>query len=382
MEAAPESSGSATQSGPIAVYGATGYTGNLVARELRRRGIDFLIAGRNRAKLEALSAQLGGARSRVASLDDAAALREMLESCAAVIGCAGPFTLHGEPLVSAAAEVGTHYIDTTGEQGFMKMVFDRYGERAAQSGAALLPAMGFDYAPGDLLAARTAEGMGPLDEIVIAYCVRGFRATRGTALSTIEILSGGDLVWHGGGWRRGPSSADGGRWRFPEPIGEQRTLRYPAGEQITVPRHLETEQVRTLLSGMMVPPALGPILSLTMPLLGLTLRTPLRDAAEALIRRLPEGPDEASRAKTRFLISCEARAGSRARRGAVTGGDPYGLTAAITVEAALRCTQPSFERSGALAPAQAFEPQAFLDSLSEFGVSTELEPLPEAAAAR
>lgn len=363
-------------SGPIAVYGATGFTGRLIARELLRRGAELTIAGRDRGKLEALSAELGGVPWAAASLDDDAALRSLLEPCAAVIACAGPFTLHGEPLVAAAAETGTHYIDTTGEQPFMRLVFDRYGERAARSGVALLTGMGFDYAPGDLIAARTAEGMGPLDEIVIAYFVHGFAPTQGTALSALEIMRGGDVVWRDGEWRPAPRSAAGGRWRFPEPVGEQRMLRYPAGEQITVPRHVETARVRTLLSGMVVPPRLTALAAPTSPLLGLALRTPLGNAAAALVRRLPAGPDERRRKAARFTISCEARAGSRSRRGSVGGADVYGLTAAITAQAALLCADPSYDRRGALAPAQAFDPASFLAALAGFGVSAEVEPLP------
>ncbi len=365
---------------PIAVYGATGFTGRLIARELRRRRADFVIAGRSRGKLDALSEELGGVPVATAPLDDGAALRELLGPCATVIACAGPFTLHGEPILAAATETGTHYVDTTGEQPFMKMVFDRYGERAAQRGAALVSGMGFDYAPGDLIAALTADGMGPLDEIVIAYCVRGFAPTQGTALSALEIMRGGDVVWRDGEWRPAPHSADGGSWRFPEPIGEQRMLRYPAGEQVTVPRHVQTARVRTLLSGMVIPPRLMPLAAPATPLAGLAMRTPLRGVAAALVRRLPEGPDERRRKAARFVISCEARAGSLARRGTVRGTDIYGLTAATTAHAALLCADPSYDRSGALAPAQAFDPASFLASLADFGVSAEVDPLSGPAA--
>lgn len=218
-----------------------------------------MLAGRSREKLEALSEELGGAGAAVVPLDDPTGLRQMLEPCSVVIGCAGPFTLHGEPLVAAAADTGTHYLDTTGEQFFIQMAFERYGERAAESGAALVSGMGFDFVPGDLLAALVAEGMGPLEEIVLAYCVHGFVPTHGTALSALEIMAGGDVVWRDGEWQPAPRSAGGGRWRFPEPIGEQRMLRYPAGEQITVPRHVQTARVRTLLNGMVVPPRLMPL---------------------------------------------------------------------------------------------------------------------------
>ena len=122
------------QTGPIAVYGATGYTGRLVAAELRRRGAEAVLAGRNRPKLEILAEDLGGGLAiQEASLDDSAALRELLDPCAAVIACAGPFRLHGEPVLAAAVETGTHYVDTTGEQPFMLKVFEDYGPSAEQA---------------------------------------------------------------------------------------------------------------------------------------------------------------------------------------------------------------------------------------------------------
>jgi short subunit dehydrogenase-like uncharacterized protein len=374
MAAAENSSDAPAQSGPIVVYGATGFTGGLIARELRERGADLLIAGRDRGKLEALSEELGGVPTVAVALDDDAALRGMLEPCAAVVACAGPFALHGEPLLAAAVDTGTNYLDTTGEQQFIKLVFDRYGEPAARKGAALVPAMGFDFAPGDLIAALAAEGMGSLEEIVVAYCVHGFAPTHGTALSALEVMRGEDVVWSAGDWRPAPRSASGGRWRFPDPIGEQRMLRYPAGEQITVPRHVETARVRTLLNGMVVPPRLMPLAVGLSPLLGLAMRTPLRRAAGALVRRLPAAPSERDRKASRFTVSCEARSRTGSRRGTVRGSDVYGLTAASLAHGALRCADPSYERSGALAPAQAFDPASFLAALGDAGLTHEVEP--------
>lgn len=367
------------QSGPVAVYGATGFTGGLIARRLKDAGAEFLIAGRSRGKLDRLSAELEGVPVRAVAADDAAGLREMLEGCSAVIGCAGPFSLHGEALVAAAADTGTHYLDTTGEQPFIRMVFERYGKRAEETGAALVSGMGFDYLPGDLIAALTAEGMGPLDEIVVAYAVHGFAPTQGTSLSALEMMRADDVVWADGRWQPGPRSADGGRWRFPDPIGEQRMLRYPAGEQITVPRHVETQRVRTLLNGMVVPPRLMPLAVGASPLLGATMRTPLRKAAAALIRRLPAAPSEADRVKSRFTISCEARGAAAVRRGVVRGSDVYGLTAASLAHGAMLCADPGYDRRGALAPAQAFDPTSFLAALADSGLSVEVEPLPGSA---
>src|SRR6188472_2125798 len=95
------------KTGPIAVYGATGFTGGLIARELKDAGADLLIAGRDRGKLEGLSEELGGVPFVAVSVNDAAGLRGMLEGCSVVVACAGPFTLYGEPIVEAAVETGT-----------------------------------------------------------------------------------------------------------------------------------------------------------------------------------------------------------------------------------------------------------------------------------
>jgi short subunit dehydrogenase-like uncharacterized protein len=365
------------QAGPIAVYGATGYTGRLVAAELRRRGADAVLAGRNRAKLEILAEDLGGHPSiQAASLDNPQALEELLEPCEAVIACAGPFALHGEPVLAAAVKARTHYVDTTGEQTFMRKVFDDYGPAAERAGVALVTAMGFDYAPGDMIAALVAEGMGPLDEIVLAYAVHGFGPTRGTARSALGIMAGGDVEWRDGALVSGSRGVGGGSWDFPEPEGRNRMLRYPAGEHVTVPRHVRTQRVRTLItaSTLLPLPLVPRVAPLVMTPSQLAMRTPLRRAVEALVPRLPEGPSEESRRKARFMVDCEARKGPRVRRGTVTGSDPYGLTARLTVEGALRCATPGYDRKGALAPSQAFEPHEFLDALADSGVEYAVEP--------
>ena len=373
------------QSGPIVVYGATGYTGRLVARELARLDAEFVLAGRNAAKLDALVAELDAEPETAAvALDDPAGLRRLFEPAAAVIACAGPFTVHGEPVLAAAVETGTHYLDTTGEQTFMRMVFDGYGEPAKRAGAALVTAMGFDYVPGDMIAALTAEGMGPLDEVVLAYSVEEFGMTRGTLHSSLRILGGDPVTYRDGAWVP-PSGGDrAGTWEFPQPIGRQAMLRFPGGEPITVPRHVDTRNVSVLFSAKSVLPSahLAPAADVLMPAMRLALRTPLRRAADALIERLPEGPEEEARRACKFTISCEARAGDTRRRGLIKGSDVYGLTAVSIVRGALLAAAPGFGHEGALAPAQAFDPAEFLAAFGEHGVEHEVDPLPAAAAAK
>ena len=363
------------QSGPIVVYAATGYTGRLVSAELARRGADFVLAGRSRPKLDSLAAELEPTPGVAAvPLDDAAGLRNLLADAAAVIACAGPFTLHGKPVVDAAVGTGTHYLDTTGEQPFIRSVFSDHGADAESSGAALVSGMGFDYAPGDLLAALTASRIeGPIAELTLAYSIRGFGPTRGTALSALEMIGGGDVEWRDGAYREAGRSAGRGRFDFPSPIGNRRVGRYPAGEQITVPRHLDVATVRTVIEMSSVTPALlGPAAAPLMTVAGYLLDTPARKLAAKAIERLPEGPTVPERQAARFTIVCDASGASEKRRGIVRGSDVYGITAVTTTEGALRMARPDYDRAGALAPAQAYDPRDFLDSLRAHGLTYQL----------
>jgi short subunit dehydrogenase-like uncharacterized protein len=365
------------QSGPIAVYGASGYTGQLIATELARREADFVLAGRNLAKLEAVAAGCGGPPVRAAALDDPAALRELLAPCAAVIACAGPFALHGEPVLRAAVETATAYVDTTGEQPFMRSVFDVHGPAAEQAGVPLVTAMGFDYMPGDMIAALTAAGMGPLDDISFAYSVRSFGPSRGTTSSAIGQIGGGDVEWRNGRLVPGDDAVRRAPHDFPPPVGRQRMTRYPAGEHITVPRHVETANVHTTLTAATSAghPRLAPLASVTMPVIQRLVRTRARGVIERAIARLPEGPSPENRARSQFTIDCQARAGGKGRRGVIDGRDVYGLTAASTVEAALRLAAAANGPSGALAPSQAFDPADFLAAMRPHGIRYELSDL-------
>jgi short subunit dehydrogenase-like uncharacterized protein len=153
-------------------------------------------------------------------------------------------------------------------------------------------------------------------------------------------------------------------------------VRYPSGEHLTVPRHVGARTVRTLLaaSTVMPHPSLAPAASLFMPTTELVLRTPVRRLIEMAAARLPEGPDPQQRRRAQFVIVCEARQAARSRRGVVSGPDVYGLTARTTVEAARRMAAPDFDRRGALAPSEAFDPRDFLGSLAGFGVEYEVAP--------
>ena len=105
------------------------------------------------------------------------------------------------------------------------------------------------------------------------------------------------------------------------------------------------------------------------------MRTPLRGLFGKGIARLPEGPSESDRAAARFTLVCDARTPTGTRRGVLRGHDVYGLTSKLIAEGATRMGAADFSRSGALAPAQAFDPREFVDALEPYGISVELEPV-------
>lgn len=371
----------------VAVYGATGYTGRLVAAELRDRGVDAILCGRSGGKLRRLASDLGvDWPVRAAAVDDPAALRRALSGADVVVSCAGPFTFYGAPVIEAALEVGAHYVDTTGEQPYIRRVYEHLDAPARRAGCAVIPAVGFDYLPGDLVAALAARGHGPLDELAIAYAVRGFGMSRGTLRSGLEMMGGDDVDYVDGRWRPGPRFAPLETFAFPAPIGEEPVVRYPGGEIVTVPRHVETRDVRYrwTASTFAPHPALSRAMPFAMPVLRALLSTPLRDLAESQIDRLPEGPTEEARRAARWTIVAEARRdGDVLGRAVASGPDMYGLTAVIAVHAAELLAAENFDGAGALAPAQAFDAEAFLRYLEPHGVTFGTEqPAASAAPAR
>src|SRR5262245_66567449 len=99
---------------PWMIYGANGYTGELIAREAASRGLKPMLAGRTAAKVEPLAASLG-LQARAFNLGDAVA-RSSVEGMGLVLHCAGPFSAIAEALVTAWMTADCHYMDLTGEQ--------------------------------------------------------------------------------------------------------------------------------------------------------------------------------------------------------------------------------------------------------------------------
>lgn len=142
----------------LIVYGASGFTGRLVAEYLSLRygpggEVRWAMAGRDAAKLAAVRDEIGAAPSTplvIADASDPASIKAMVGRARAVITTVGPYQLYGEPLVAACAEAGTDYLDLCGEPAWMRLMIDAYEAKAKASGARIVFSCGFDSIPFEL----------------------------------------------------------------------------------------------------------------------------------------------------------------------------------------------------------------------------------------
>lgn len=187
----------------IVIFGATGFTGRLVAEHLVRHhgsAARLALAGRDARKLaavrDALAADVPLARELpllVADAHDAVALSRVASEARVVATTVGPYAKYGETLVAACAKHGTHYCDLTGEVTFMRRMIDRHHAEAVESGARIVHTCGYDSIPSDLgarfvaLAYQARYGEQPERVLHAAGEARG-GASGGTVASALELM--------------------------------------------------------------------------------------------------------------------------------------------------------------------------------------------------
>ncbi len=152
-----QTAGKADRPFDIVVYGATGYTGRLVAEYLAHhyqgKGPKWAMAGRSAAKLAEVRDLIGAPADTpliIANSDDPASMQALAEQTRVVITTVGPYQLYGEPLLAACVAAGTDYADLCGEPVWMRQMADKYHAAAQASGARIAFSSGFDSIPFDL----------------------------------------------------------------------------------------------------------------------------------------------------------------------------------------------------------------------------------------
>jgi short subunit dehydrogenase-like uncharacterized protein len=330
------------------VYGAYGYTGELIAREAAARGLQPVLAGRDRARLDALATELG-LPSRAVALDDPAALREALGGARAVLHCAGPFVHTFRPMAEACLERGVHYLDITGEADVF-LALAGMSERAAAAGVVLLPGVGFDVAPSDSLAAHLARRLPGARRLTLAFRPDA-GPSRGTAATMAEHAHEGGLVREAGALRRVPVAWKTRTVDFGD--GPQNAMSIPWGDVVTA---WYTTGIPDIEVYMAVPEAVVGRMRRMRPLIPLLGLGPIRRLAASRARRRPPGPsaNKLARGETRLWGEVEDAGGRRAAA-RLRGPQAYrwtALTALDAVDGVLRGgVEPGFRTfAGAFGP--------------------------------
>jgi len=332
-------------SGRLMIYGATGYTGKLVAKAAKARGLNPLLAGRNQARLKAVADPLGF-EYRSFSLDNPAALDAALAEVQAVLHIAGPFSQTSRPMLDACLRTKRHYMDITGEIAVLEACAARDGE-ARQAGIAVIPGVGFDVVPSDCLAAHMKARLPDATELTLA--IGGLeKVSRGTAKSSLEsvgdpvrIRRGGRILTQWPPERRDFDFGNGPRPAIAIGWGDVSTAYYSTGiENITV----YFEASRQLESVAKLGPTARWLLS----------RKPVQSLLKRAVDFLPEGPSDDDRATSFGTLVGEAvNAHGQKVITRLTTPDGYTLTGQTSLEIAQRLLSGNAE-PGFQTPSRAF----------------------------
>ena len=361
----------------IVVFGATGFTGGLVAGYLAEHapdGLRWALAGRSPERLGAVRDSLGstGVELIEADVNDAASLAALAARARVVITTVGPYLEFGEPLVKACAEAGTDYVDLTGEPEFVDRMFVKYDGVARANGGRIVHACGFDSIPHDLGAFFTVRELAARGEITEPLAMKGVvrsgaSLSGGTFHSALGQISRPREMAAASRERRAVEERPVGRTSRPSrpKVGRDRDLGYwllplptidpfivarsgraleAYGPAFTYAHFAGTKTLKYAAAGVVGVGGLA--LALQVP--------PLRAKIGERIKQ-GTGPSEHRREKSWFTVDFVAESGDRRIHTKVTGGDPgYTETAKMLAESALCLAFDSLpETSGSVTTAVA-----------------------------
>lgn len=340
--------------GKCVLYGSYGYTGDLIARFARERGMDLVLAGRDEARLKEQAAQRGHAY-RVADLSDAARMREILSDATLAIHCAGPFGATYRPIAEACIDTGTHYIDVCGDVDVLNGLASLDG-RARAAGVMLTPGVAFAIMSTNVMALHLKERLPEATHLALAFHNRGGVVSRGTAGTALTNLPRGAVVRRDGelvpvpmgSIRRAIDYGDGD-------VSPSAVVRF--GDVVTAWHATGIANIEVYTA---MPGAAARVLSTLQPLLPLIQKPFIAKRIQRRIARRPLGPSDAQRDAAHIRVWGEAR---DARGNVVTSRlripDGYSLTMRATLDAAGRILRGE-AKPGFQAPASAFGSDALL----------------------
>jgi short subunit dehydrogenase-like uncharacterized protein len=322
------------------IYGANGYTGELIAREAVRRGHRPVIAGRSAEKLAPLAKELG-LEARAFPLD-----QPRLDGVDAVLHCAGPFVHTSAPMVRACLDAGAHYLDITGEIAVFERILSMNGE-ATKAGVTLIPGVGFDVVPTDCLAAMLAARLPGATELELAFYSPGAELSRGTLKTMIESIDEGGAIRRDGRIVRVPPAY--ATREVPFSCGTRVAMTIPWGDVSTAFHTTGIPNIRVYTAASPKSIARMRRLRFLFPILGIT---PVKRLLQKFADRR-SGPDADQRASGRTYLWGRVTDGTNDVTMTMTTPEGYTFTV-ISALAAVEQLLASPKRPGSFTPAKFF----------------------------
>jgi short subunit dehydrogenase-like uncharacterized protein len=358
----------------IILFGATGYTGRLVAGALVQHGVHPLLAARNEAAVAKMAGGLGGLEYSVADVARPGTLRELVTADSVLVSTVGPFLRWGSTALDAAIDTGAVYIDSTGEPPFIREVFERRDAPARATGAGLVTAFGYDFVPGNLAAALALERAGErAARVRVGYFITGGGSLKGamsggTAASIAGVMLAPHFRFHDGSVvtersaRRVHTFDVGGKHFTGVSIG--------CSEHLSLPRVYPALREVDVYLGWF-----GPA-SRAMQAISMLGEVPgVHSGAGKLSARFVKGstggPGPEARAQSGSLIVAEAEdaSGSMLERVELRGPNGYTFTGDILAWGAIHAAEHGLEGAGALGPVEAFGLRTLEAACAEVGLS-------------
>ncbi len=281
------------------IYGANGYTGELIAREAARRRLRPVLAGRSREKIEALARELG-LEARAFTLDDAAHTTQQVDGHFLVLNCAGPFSATARPMMEACLRARAHYLDITGEIAVLELA-QSLGARARDAGVVICPGVGFDVVPTDCVAAALKAALPDATHLALGFDSRS-GLSPGTAKTSIEGLAQGGKVRRDGKIVTVPLAYRVRRIDFGD--GEKDAMTIPWGDVSTAYHSTGIPNVEVFIPGSPAMIANARRANWIRPLLGLSF---VQKLIKSRIAKTVKGPSAEKRAQMPTFVWGEAR---------------------------------------------------------------------------
>jgi len=322
------------------IYGANGYTGELIAREAVRRGLRPILGGRSAEKIASLAKELA-LDARAFALD-----QPKLDGVEAVLHCAGPFVHTSAPMVRACLDAGAHYLDITGEIAVFEAIM-AMNDAAVRAGVSLIPGVGFDVVPTDCLAAMLAARLPDATELELAFYTPRAELSRGTLKTMIESIDEGGAIRRDGKIVRVPPAFDAKE--IPFSCGPRMAMTIPWGDVSTAFHSTGIPNIRVYTGASPKSIARMRRIRTFLPLLGMK---PVKRLLQAVVNRRT-GPGAEQRAKGRTYLWGRVANASNEVTMTMTTPEGYAFTV-LSALAAVERLLASPKRPGSFTPSKFF----------------------------